>query len=216
MIPFDAARVVARKLKLGSVKEWKEWSKSGLRPPGIPSSPDKTYRGDGWVSWPDWLGNGGTSHNNMLPFDVARVIARKLKLRTVKEWHEWSKSGLRPPGMPGNPADTYRGDGWVSYPDWLGTGGKSPNNMLPFDVARVIARKLKLRTQKEWQEWSKSGLRPPGMPSHPDRAYRGNGWVSYPDWLGYGPTRPKAPTGGKRKRLKTEPAASQFAVRVQL
>ena len=143
-------------------------------------------------------------------------VARKLKLRSETEWREWSKSGLRFPGMPSSPDRTYRGDGWVSWPDWLGNGGTSHNNMLPFDVARVIARKLKLRTVKEWHEWSKSGLRPPGMPSNPDRAYRGNGWVSYPDWLGYGPTRPKAPTGGKRKRLKTEPAASQFAVRVQL
>ena len=74
MISFEEARVIARKLKLRSLKEWEEWRKSGLRPPGMPSAPDKTYRGDGWVSWPDWLGNGGKSPNkHVLPFEVARV-----------------------------------------------------------------------------------------------------------------------------------------------
>ena len=95
--------------------------------------------------------------------------------------------------MPSLPSRAYRGDGWVSYPDWLGNGGTSPNNMLPFDVARVIVRKLKLRSHKEWQEWSKSGLRPPGMPSPPSRSYRDNGWVSWPDWLGNGGTASMPP-----------------------
>ena len=124
MLPFEEAKVVVRKLKLGSQTEWREWSKSGLRPPGMPVAPDEVYRGNGWVSWPDWLGNGGTPPNSMLPFKEARVAARKLKLGSWKEWSEWSKSGLRPPGMPSSPDRTYRGDGWVSYPDWLGNGGK--------------------------------------------------------------------------------------------
>ena len=72
MISFEEARVVARKLKLRSETEWREWSKSGLRFPGMPSSSDRTYRGDGWVSWPDWLGNGGTANKSELSFDVAR------------------------------------------------------------------------------------------------------------------------------------------------
>ena len=93
-------------------------------PPGMPVAPDEVYRGNGWVSWPDWLGNGGTPPNSMLPFKEARVAARKLKLGSWKEWSEWSKSGLRPPGMPSSPDRTYRGDGWVSFPDWLGNGGK--------------------------------------------------------------------------------------------
>ena len=137
MISFEEARVVARKLKLRSETEWREWRKSGLRPPGMPGCPEQTYRGDGWVSYPDWLGNGGTSPNkHVLPFEVARVIVRKLKLRSQKEWKEWSKSGLRPPGMPSSPDRTYRGDGWVSWPDWLGNGGTANKSELSFDVAR--------------------------------------------------------------------------------
>ena len=56
---------------------------------------------------------------------------------------------------------------------------------LPFKRARAIVRKLKLGSQKEWKEWSKSGERPNNIPGSPERAYRDAGWTSIPDWLGY-------------------------------
>ena len=55
-LPFKRARAIVRKLKLGSHKEWKEWSKSGERPNNIPGSPERAYRDAGWTSMPDWLG----------------------------------------------------------------------------------------------------------------------------------------------------------------
>ena len=43
-----------------------------------------------------------------------------------------------------------------------GGGGwnKGTSRMLPFAVARAIVQKLKLKGDKEWREWSKSGQRP--------------------------------------------------------
>jgi hypothetical protein len=224
MLPFAAGRAYARKLKLRSNKEWQAWSKSGQRPSDIPSSPQKTYRDDGWISWPDWLGfEGRAPPGSMLPFAVGRAYVRKLKLRSAKEWREWSKSGQRPSNIPSNPAQTYRDDGWVSWPDWLGSEGRRMNTkkeVLPFAVGRAYARKLKLRSAKEWREWSKSGQRPSNIPSAPDKAYRDDGWISFPDWLGYGSeggaaasrsssssssatTAPKKKTKKKRKRRPT-------------
>ena len=69
-----------------------------------------------------------------------------------------------------------RGQGW----------NKGTSRMLSFAVARAIVRKLKLKGKKEWQAWSKSGQRPSNIPSTPDRTYRDDGWISLPDWLGYG------------------------------
>jgi hypothetical protein len=51
-------RAYARKLELKGERGWKEWSKSGQRPSDIPGNPNKVYRDDGWISWPDWLGYG--------------------------------------------------------------------------------------------------------------------------------------------------------------
>ena len=103
-----------RKLGFKGKKAWRQWCKSGDRPRDIPSCPDKVYRGKGWVSWPDWLGNA------FLPFEAARAVARGLGFKRKKEWVEWSKSGDRPDNIPSRPDRTYRGKGWVSWPDWLG------------------------------------------------------------------------------------------------
>jgi hypothetical protein len=186
MLPFAVGRVYVQKLRLKTQKEWFAWSKSGQRPSNIPSDPAVTYRDDGWISMPDWLGYW--TRYDMLPFAVGRAYAWKLKLRSQKEWKEWSKSGQRPFNIPSNPQTTYRDDGWISMPDWLGNGGTSNQarhvNMLPFAAARAYVRKLKLRSAKEWKEWSKSGQRPTDIPSSPDQTYRDAGWISWPDWIG--------------------------------
>jgi hypothetical protein len=58
-LTFEEARVVVRKLKLGSKKAWAAWSKSGKRSPNIPSNPHQAYRDTGFISYPDWLGYEG-------------------------------------------------------------------------------------------------------------------------------------------------------------
>ena len=65
MLPFAAARTIVRKLKLKGVEEWYVWRKSGQRSSNIPSLPSKTYRDDGWISMPDWLGYEGQARGNM-------------------------------------------------------------------------------------------------------------------------------------------------------
>jgi hypothetical protein len=153
----------------------------------------------------------------MLPFAVGRAYVRKLKLRSQKEWREWCKRGQRPSDIPANPHKVYRDDGWISWPNWLGFEGRAPpGSMLPFAVARAYVQKLKLKNAKEWWAWSKSGQRPSNIPGRPDKTYRDDGWISFPDWLGYGSeggaaarsssssssatTAPKKKTKKKRKR----------------
>jgi hypothetical protein len=189
VLPFTEGRAFARGLGLKSKKGWEVWSKSGQRPTDIPAHPETTYRDDGWISYPDWLGygEGRVSAKDMLPFAVGRAYARKLELRSWKEWAEWSKSGQRPSNIPANPHKVYRDDGWISYPDWLGFVGRAPpGSMLPFAVGRAYVRKLKLENVKEWCAWSKSGQRPSNIPANPHKVYRDDGWISMPDWLGYG------------------------------
>jgi hypothetical protein len=124
---FEGARAIVRKLKLGSQKAWRAWrSKSGQRPSNIPSCPDEVYRGDGWISWPDWLGyrkgQQARAVGKMLPFATARAIVRKRKLKDWSEWQAWSKTGERPSNVPCNPYRAYCGKGWISLADWLGCG----------------------------------------------------------------------------------------------
>ena len=134
----------------------------------------------------------------MLPFAAARAIVRRLKLKGQKEWLAWSRAGQRPSNIPANPHKMYRIDGWISYPDWLGKEGGN-GAMLPFAAARVIVRRLKLKSNKEWVAWCSSGQRPSNIPSNPNMSYRNDGWISMPDWLGYGSGGGSGGSGGDSK-----------------
>ena len=81
----------------------------------------------------------------------------------------------------------YHDDGWTSWPDFIGYKRVKapPGSMLPFTEARAFVWKLKLGGETEFREWKKSGQRPFNIPAAPARAYRDDGWVSMPDWLGY-------------------------------
>jgi len=123
---------------------------------------------------------------SFLPFEEARAIARKEGLGSQKEWEEWCRDAPRPANIPSNPNRTYKGE-WVSWPDWLGYGEGEPkyDEFLAFEEARDIVREEGLGSQKQWFEWSRD-CRPADIPSAPHRTYADEGWVSYPDWMGYG------------------------------
>eukprot|EP00947_MAST-08B_sp_MAST-8B-sp1_P004681 g4681.t1 len=216
MLPFEEARAVARNQNLTSKQEWQKWSKSGQRPSNVPSHPDRVYKGKGWVSYPDWMGyipkDMKVIGEQMLPFEKARAVAQKQNLTSHKEWKEWSKSGQRPSNVPSGPYRVYKGKGWVSWPDWMGYMPKDMKaigeQMLPFEKAREVVRALRLTGNKEWQEWSKSGQRPSNVPSRPDLVYKGKGWASWPDWMGYTPQKPGPKPKRKRKRAQQSESSS--------
>ena len=113
-LPFEEAREFVRSLNFKNGKEWKEWSKSGMRPSNIPSSPDKFYKDKGWKSVTNFLGN------EFLPFEEAREFVRSLNLKNHREWKEWSKTKERPLNIPSSPDNFYKDKGWKSWPDFLG------------------------------------------------------------------------------------------------
>ena len=98
-----------------------EWSKSGERPPDIPSHPELVYKGKGWKSWGDFLGyDVGNVAGEWRSFEEARDHVRILKLGSAREWKEWSQSGERPHDIPSHPNIVYKGKGWKDWSDFLG------------------------------------------------------------------------------------------------
>ena len=190
-LPFEKALLYARSLKRKNQKEWREWAKSGARPANIPAAPDIVYKHGGWQGYGHWLGTGTVAlqDKQFLPFKEALLHARSLKLKTKKDWMVWCKCDARPAtNMPSCPNKAYKHDGWQGYGHWLGTGnvGVKHQQFLPFKEALLHARSLKLKGQKEWRAWCKSGARPANMPSTPDVTYKHEGWQRYGHWLGTG------------------------------
>jgi hypothetical protein len=53
-------------------------------------------------------------------FKKARAFVRDLGLRSVGEWRDYIKSGMRPDDIPVAPHYVYANDGWAGWGDWLG------------------------------------------------------------------------------------------------
>jgi superfamily II DNA or RNA helicase len=185
---FEEARKFARSLKLQGQREWFEWAKSVERPHDIPANPERTYKDKGWESMGDFLGTGtiASSKRVFRSFEEARKFARSLKLKEGKEWFEWAKSGEKPDDIPAYPAKAYEDKGWQSMGDWLGSRNihSSKRVFRSFEEARKFARSLKLKKEREWREWAKSGEKPDDIPSTPDKVYKNKGWINWFDYLG--------------------------------
>jgi superfamily II DNA or RNA helicase len=55
---------------------------------------------------------------------------------------------------------------------------------MPFEEAREFVRGLNIKSNKEWQQYAKSGKKPENIPNRPDNAYKHNGWNTWGEWLG--------------------------------
>ena len=121
-LPFEDARAIIHQLKLNGSRAWWHWSKH-YRPENIPSTPDITYRKQGWKGMKDWLGNSVVRRrsgvSSFLPFHEARAIVRKLGLKSKEEWRQYSRT-KRPATIPSTPQRTYKDNGYNGLADWLG------------------------------------------------------------------------------------------------
>lgn len=132
--PFREARSFVRNLKLKSSTEWRAFVKCqlpqlGRLPADIPAAPDRIYADKGWTTWGEWLGTGRVADQFKVyrPFREARTFARKLRLKTQREWIALAKGqmpsiGQLPQDIPKAPSWVYAGKGWRGIGDWLGTG----------------------------------------------------------------------------------------------
>ena len=124
---------------------------------------------------------------NWMPFNEARAFVQSLSLKNRSEWKSFCNTDSMPYDIPYNPDRIYANKGWISLGDWLGTGTIAPQlkTYIEFNDARTFVHGLKITSLREWQKYSKSGMRPIYIPSDPARAYLKHGlWLGWGDWLG--------------------------------
>jgi hypothetical protein len=61
---------------------------------------------------------------------------------------------------------------------------KENNKFKLFEEAREFARSLGLKSENEWREYKKTGLKPENIPAKPEMVYKNKGWKGFKDWLG--------------------------------
>lgn len=180
---FAEARDFARKLGLKNQREWRVYLKSGKKPDNIPSSPDSVYKNE-WKGYQDWLGNeqGRSAYREILPFEKARNLTRKLGLKSMTEWFEYYEK-KKPLYLPKRPEEKY--EEWENWSDWLGSNieGSKYGKYREFDNARKFVRSLNLYGTKGWFEYCNSGKKPRDIPNKPNSVYKQE-WKGWPDWTG--------------------------------
>jgi hypothetical protein len=202
-LPFSVARNFVRSLNIDNISEWTlycngEFSAKGIKPAHVPSKPNSVYK-EKWISWLDWFGNGIVKYKERTyePFIDARSFVHSLRLENLDQWYQYCRgkliaAGGLPKTIPFFPHEIYRGHGWCGWRDWLGTRNIAPfkREFLPFDKARIFARKLELKNIEEWKKFTKGELPRKGelpltIPADPRRKYK-KYWKGYGDWLGTG------------------------------
>lgn len=185
---FEESKESVHVLKLKSLREWRNYCRSGNKPENIPVHPDHMYKNIGWISWGDWLGTGRATRykGNYNLFEDAKKFVHTQKIKSYKEWIEYCKSGKKPNEIPTHPEQVYKNKGWISWGDWLGTGSVAAKqkSFRSFEEGRKFVQNLKLKNYKEWQEYYRSGKKPDDIPSDPSKIYKNKGWISWGDWLG--------------------------------
>ena len=186
--PFSEARDFVHTLNLKSSNEWRDYCKSGQKPPDIPTMPERygsDYKGMG-----DWLGTGNVAPTKRVwrPFAEARSYIRSLKLKNQDAWLAYCTSGRKPADIPVHPHNTYL-DEFESYGDWLGNDNISTQKRTyrSFEEARAFVHTLGLKNSAQWYAYCSSGKKPSHIPSHPKQVYRSE-YKDMGDWLGTGRT----------------------------
>jgi superfamily II DNA or RNA helicase len=183
-VSFKEARKYARNLNLETVEEW--YSLKSKRPNDIPSSPQRTYENKGWNGWGDFLAIENYRVNDIewLPYEIARKTIRKLGLKNINDWYEYSRSTDLDKRIPRAPAVAYKNDGWKGIGDWIGTDKIADQfkKYLSFEDARKFMKAHKIYSLKEWRLYREEN-KIENIPYKLSRTYSDN-WISQPHFFG--------------------------------
>ncbi|MCX6172579.1 MAG: DEAD/DEAH box helicase family protein [Flavobacterium sp.] len=186
-MPFEEAREFVRTLNIKSAKGWMKFSQSSKRPFNLPSSPQTTYKNIGWENWSNWLGTNNFAPGTIqwVSYDDAKSFAKKLNLKSEKDWYSYTKNYNKPNDIPTAVKLIYKKE-WINWGDFLGIDNYRGNNLewLPFEEARSIVRKIGLKNVNEWYKYSRSEKLPSKIPRAPEIAYKVSGWKGIGDWIG--------------------------------
>jgi hypothetical protein len=196
-LPYEEAREFIHNLKLKDYKEWHSYISGNLtnlplKPRNIPSNPSGVYKDKGWIGIGDWIGSEAFpyAHLEYKKFAEARKFARNLGLTSSVEWVAYCKGEFKhlpskPIDLPANVVRKYEGKGWKGFKDflWSDKHRKSRKFFMPYNSAKELLKKEKIKTEKGLGEFIQSDKKPDNFPDFPQMVYQRKGWVSLEQFL---------------------------------
>jgi hypothetical protein len=191
-ISSNEAMKIIHKLKLQSLSEWNDFSKSNKMPENIPVAFKgyyKKYEGID-ISVGEWLGTGTIAPQNkkFISHNDCKNWFIKNNIKGQGHWVRWKKNNERPENIPSNPDKEYaKTNEWTSWGEFT-ESGKVANgyiDYLPFKKARKFVHSLNIKSEYQWRNYCKSGKKPYNIPSNPwnNKLYK-NEFIDRNDWFG--------------------------------
>jgi hypothetical protein len=184
--PLEVAKKLLKKLNVKSKNDYDKKRKSKILDSKFTSSPQRTYKNKGWISWGDYLGTNAFQSGQIfyLKFTEARNFARAQGLSSNKEWSPYITKMNRN-DLPKSPDQFYKKKGWNGWPDFLGKDKQSPGwgKYLNFNDAKKLSSIQGFTNKSQWKEFVKNSNRN-DLPKSAEVVYKNHGWKGWPDFLG--------------------------------
>jgi hypothetical protein len=89
---------------------------------GLPSNPEKRYKGNGWKGWPNFFGQPDLRYASIpyASFEKAKGIMRMLGLKSSYIYKKLKPYDMKKFNLPGTPYRYYKDKGWKGWDDFLG------------------------------------------------------------------------------------------------
>jgi len=167
--PFNEVKKEVKELKIESSTQY---AKIVNDHPGWPSSPNHSYKGQGWVGWYDFLGKERPQWINL---DQLKEEVKNVGITTQKQYQQESQNH---PAWPSDPYTRFKNEGWSSWPDLF---GKEYRKYLPFDEFKNDVRKARIKNKNQYRNACKLHE---GWPYRVENVYKDKGWISWEDLFG--------------------------------
>ena len=119
---YQSAEEYVQRIGIKSQGQFREFRREGKIPKDIPSHPEDTYAGKGWVNWGHFFGTNRVATRDMIFRSLAKSIeyVQRIGVASEGEYYELSRNGKLPSDIPFHPDIIYKGKGWVSWEEYLG------------------------------------------------------------------------------------------------
>ena len=170
-LTYDEAKKAVRLL---SIKTRKEYLKRYKEDHKLTSSPEKLYKGRGWIDNYNFFGNKTPEYYKT--FEEAKKAVIKLNIKTRKEYitQKRYKEDVK---LPSNPSTFYKNKGWTNWEEFIII------HYLTYEEAKEAVQKLGVKTRTNYIG-NKLYKGDPLLSSVPEKTYKNIGWIDWYHFLG--------------------------------
>ena len=111
------------------------------------------------------------------------------EIQSRSDWEKYFfKNDLKPAFIPSNPVNVYKGRGWKSWGDFLGTKRIQSNivaihTYFTCERSREVLKEYEVRSREVYRNLKLANVLPKELPTRPNRFYKSRGWVSWKHYL---------------------------------